>query len=87
MVAYIHSQLPIETNDIKSELMNSLPKYMIPNRYIYVKEFPLTPNGKLDRKALIEINGEYVVKREYVAPGNEIETKLTSIWEEVLGVN
>ncbi|GGX33165.1 MupA/Atu3671 family FMN-dependent luciferase-like monooxygenase [Aquimarina muelleri] len=87
LTAYIISEDHESTNILRGYLLEYLPKYMIPNRYIYVKEFPLTPNGKLDRKALIEINGEYVVKREYVAPGNEIETKLTSIWEEVLGVN
>lgn len=86
LTAYIISEDHESTNVLRAYLLEYLPKYMIPNRYVYVKEFPLTPNGKLDRKALIEINGEGAAKREYVAPNNEIETKLTSIWEEVLGV-
>lgn len=45
----------IEKNEMLTKLKNKLPAYMIPSKVIMVEEFPLTKNGKIDRKALVEI--------------------------------
>ena len=47
----------------------------------------MTPNGKVDRKALPEPEGDINTGREYQAPTNEVEEKLVEIWKEVLGVD
>ena len=87
LVAYIHSELPIETNDIKSELMNSLPKYMIPTVYIPIETFPLTRTGKIDRKQLPLLTLSDIKTDVYAAPENKIEEKLVEIWAEILNCN
>jgi acyl carrier protein len=58
----------------------------VPSFYVEIESFPLTPNGKIDRKALPSVTGEDIIKKEYVAPRNETEEKLVAIWQEVLGV-
>ena len=64
---------------------------MVPSHFISLVQMPLTPNGKLNRKALPEPESsmaffEYAAASEYAAPRNEIEEKLVLIWREILGV-
>ncbi|WP_281322334.1 non-ribosomal peptide synthetase [Flavobacterium aestivum] len=73
----------IENNSLRRYLTGCLPEYMIPTYLIGIEKFPLTPNGKIDKRALPNPSEEMV--REYVAPTNETERILISIWEEVLG--
>src|SRR5262249_44745681 len=69
------------------EHLRKLPDYMVPSALVGMREFPLTPNGKVDRKALPAPQpADYQREREYVAPRDKIEKKLVAIWEEVLGV-
>jgi acyl carrier protein len=58
---------------------------MVPERFILVKNIPLTSNGKVDRKALahMEITGTGTGK-DYVSPGDEVEYQIARVWEEVL---
>jgi amino acid adenylation domain-containing protein len=63
-------------------LTPSLPEYMIPTCFISLKEFPLTPTGKIDLKALPE--PETPTKKRYYPPTNQVEQKLLKIWQEVL---
>ena len=68
-------------------LMDKLPEYMVPTAFVLVDVFPLSPNGKVDRKALPvpKVTGiESDVP--YVAPRNQTENVLTRIWAEVLGI-
>uniref|UniRef100_UPI00035C5B70 phosphopantetheine-binding protein n=1 Tax=Flavobacterium sp. WG21 TaxID=1229487 RepID=UPI00035C5B70 len=60
------------------------PEYMLPSFYVFLDKFPLTPNGKIDKKALPSVSTEDVIQQEYVAPTNEIEKKLVGIWEDIL---
>ncbi|HVJ45352.1 MAG TPA: methyltransferase, partial [Luteolibacter sp.] len=72
---------------IRSHLASRLPDYMIPATFTLLEVIPLTPNGKIDRKALPAPSeaGTTDAKREIVEPRNEAETKLRDIWKQVLG--
>ncbi|CAL2090355.1 hypothetical protein T190607A02C_400001 [Tenacibaculum sp. 190524A02b] len=59
---------------------------MVPTLWIALEEMPLTVNGKLDRKALPEPDGTMLSTRTYIAPRNEIEEQLVTIWQKLLGV-
>ncbi|MCY9752700.1 amino acid adenylation domain-containing protein [Paenibacillus alvei] len=76
----------LAVNDLRSALAQELPGYMIPSYFVELERLPLTPNGKIDRKALPAPEGEAGSGTEYVAPRNELETKLAAIWQEVLGL-
>jgi len=71
----------------KDGLKNSLPDYMVPDNFIVVPAMPLTPNGKVDKKALAK-HGESLMPEadEYVAPRTDIEKLVADIWLEYLGV-
>lgn len=70
---------------IKSRLEASLPAHMVPLYFVLLARMPLTPNGKLDRKALpsIDINK---FKKAYKNPETPLEKQLAKIWQDVLGL-
>jgi amino acid adenylation domain-containing protein len=73
--------------DLRVHLHEQLPDYMVPSALVALREFPLTANGKVDRKALPAPQAsDYQGEREYVAPREGVEKKLVAVWEEVLGV-
>src|SRR5262245_22919778 len=59
---------------------------MVPAAYVHLESLPLTANGKVDRRALPEPEGEAYVRRGYEPPEGEIETALARIWGELLKV-
>ncbi len=74
--------------DVRSALRARLPEHMVPAAFALLEEFPLTPSGKVDRKALpapesLRHDGE---EREHVPPRTPTEEVLAGIWREVLGV-
>lgn len=75
------------SHEFRDFLRARLPDYMVPMLFATVGEFPLTPNGKVDRRALAAL-GQIQTERTaaYVAPATEVETALAAIWSEVLGV-
>ncbi|HKX85593.1 MAG TPA: amino acid adenylation domain-containing protein, partial [Flavobacterium sp.] len=87
LVAYYIAGSEIEKTEIRGYLQSKLPEYMVPSFYVALEHMPLTPNGKVDRKALPGISGEDIIRKEYVAPRNENEEKITEIWQEVLGID
>ena len=86
IVTYLVSEHPVDKQELRLSLGQELPEYMLPSYYVFLDEMPLTPNGKIDKKALPPISSDDVIKREYVAPTNEIEETLAQLWEEVLGL-
>jgi amino acid adenylation domain-containing protein len=77
----------INESDLRSHLSAQLPDYMVPAIFIVLDAFPLTPNGKVDRKALPAPELKAKPKAcELIAPRNEREKLLAEIWEEVLGL-
>jgi amino acid adenylation domain-containing protein len=73
---------------LREVLRQKLPDYMIPSRCIFLKKIPLTPNGKVDRKALPQPDGQRVdLEMAYLAPKTEIEHEIANILQTVLHVN
>jgi amino acid adenylation domain-containing protein len=67
-------------------LKERLPEYMVPADFVFLDAMPLTPNGKVDRRALPRPEARPAESREdFVAPRNEFETIMTRQWEQVLG--
>uniref|UniRef100_UPI001651ABD6 non-ribosomal peptide synthetase n=1 Tax=Streptomyces sp. or43 TaxID=2478957 RepID=UPI001651ABD6 len=64
-----------------------LPAFMIPPTFVELAALPLSPNGKLDRTALPEPDGERPDLEEFVAPSGDAEEALARLWIEVLGVD
>ncbi len=69
-------------SDLRAFLETRLPDYMIPAYFVWLDKMPLTATGKLDRKALP--NPEFKGGDHYIAPRDEIETKMVEIWSEIL---
>ncbi|MCK5685202.1 hypothetical protein KAJ27_13820, partial [bacterium] len=84
-----HIEPPINTLNrkrVKDYLAKHIPSYMIPSRYSFVNEIPLTVNGKIDKKALLETLPKGDVKTEFVEPETEMEKTLSGIWSEILEI-
>jgi hypothetical protein len=73
-------------NQLYAHLMARLPGYMVPSAYVRLDSLPLTPSGKLDRRALEKPVGNAYPVSAYEAPQGEVETALALIWAEVLKV-
>jgi len=75
----------IDASALRSALEGSLPSYMVPAYFVPIDKIPLTPNGKIDRKALPDPRDMELEKEaDYAAPRNETEDKLAAIWSDVL---
>ena len=87
LCAYITGEKALNTSELRQKLAKELPDYMIPSYFIQLEKMPLTPNGKIDKKALPEPEGKINTGVEYEAPRNELEEKLVKIWSEVLKID
>jgi len=85
LIAYLilraGEQLPCISEALKQHLQNHVPQYMLPSAYVVLDAFPLTPNGKLDQRALPQPESQ---ARIYVAPDTRGERLLAQIWQRVL---
>jgi tyrocidine synthetase-3 len=84
LAAYVVSHEEMEGTVLKETLSKGLPDYMVPSYFMQLAKIPLTPNGKVDRKALPEPG--IGVGEDYVGPRNEVEKRLAAIWSGVLGI-
>ncbi|MDO3643710.1 non-ribosomal peptide synthetase [Mucilaginibacter sp. L3T2-6] len=74
-------------DELRQMLSAALPDYMVPNDIIYISSIPVTPNGKIDRKALPDpANENPELRKTYVGPVSETEKQLTEIWQEVMRI-
>ena len=87
MCAYYVSEGDLSVEDLREFLSKNLPDYMIPSYFIRLDWMPLTPNGKVDRKALPEPGREIETGEDYIAPSTPREEKITAVWQKVLGVD
>ncbi|KNY24966.1 non-ribosomal peptide synthetase [Pseudobacteroides cellulosolvens] len=85
LVGYYISQGNIPVSKLMNYLAMELPDYMVPGIYVHMDKFPMTPNGKVDRKALPEPDASRPeLETQFVAAGTETEKVLSDIWREVL---
>ncbi|NIM16730.1 MAG: amino acid adenylation domain-containing protein, partial [Candidatus Aminicenantes bacterium] len=80
----LFDETPGIPGELNAYLSQTLPDYMIPSHFIPIQKIPLTPNGKLDRRALPLPEAQSPLSGKYVPPANEIEKQLAAIWAEVL---
>jgi acyl carrier protein len=84
LVAYLQSSTEIIANDLREQLYALLPQYMVPAAFIVLNEMPLTPNGKVNRKALPA--PDWGAEQQFVAPDTPTEKLLAEIWQNVLRI-
>ncbi len=83
LVAYF-TGVEIDKNVLRAKLSTSLPDYMIPSAFVRIEAFPVTANGKIDKRALPD--PDLTNQEVYVAPQNDEQQLLVSIWSEVLQI-
>ncbi|MCM3338071.1 amino acid adenylation domain-containing protein [Paenibacillus sp. MER TA 81-3] len=77
--------MAVLASELRQYVKERLPDYMVPASFMILDAFPLTPNGKVDRKALPE--PDLTLESEiYVAPRSETEQQFAQIWSDVLGI-
>ena len=88
LIAYLApKQAPPGVDELRGFLKQRLPDYMLPAAFVFLNAFPLTFSGKVDRRALPAPAEERQTEKSYIAPQNEVEKIITSIWQEILKVN
>ncbi|MCS3473144.1 amino acid adenylation domain-containing protein, partial [Pseudomonas sp. JUb42] len=91
LVAYVVPAEPAEianaaiVETLREALRTQLPDYMLPRHYVLLEQLPLSPNGKLDRKAL-PAPDMTLGQSAYVEPTNELQRQVAMIWAQVLKV-
>ncbi|MEJ8545006.1 amino acid adenylation domain-containing protein [Brevibacillus borstelensis] len=86
LCAYYVPEGDVTPAQLREYAAKELPAYMIPSYFVALEKMPLTPNDKIDRKALPEPEREQSTGREYEPPRDEREQLLAAIWQEVLGL-
>ncbi|MCF5284189.1 AMP-binding protein, partial [Pseudomonas syringae] len=89
LVAYFIEQGPRSALDIarlRADLLDRLPGYMVPSAFVRLDAWPLTANGKVDRRALPVPDRDAMPGREYEPPQGELEMALADIWSDLLQV-
>ncbi|MGZ5134513.1 MAG: non-ribosomal peptide synthetase, partial [Flavitalea sp.] len=86
LIGYVVTKETLDKQSIIGYLKGQLPEYMIPAVWMQLQEMPLTPNGKIDRKALPDPDVTELLGSEYIAPGNEVEETLCVIWQDLLQI-
>ncbi|SEP81364.1 non-ribosomal peptide synthase domain TIGR01720/amino acid adenylation domain-containing protein [Pseudomonas sp. NFACC02] len=82
LVGYLVAE-PFDEEQLRTQLKQRLPDYMVPAHLVTLDAFPLSANGKLDRKALPE---PQVQQRAFEAPLDGVERELAELWQDLLGV-
>lgn len=84
LIAYFTAQKQLNLADLKAFLQRKLPDYFMPNFFVQIDSFKLTANGKIDKKALKQIKIDTTTT--YEAPTTEVQKKLVSAFEKILGI-
>ena len=74
------------TERLRNALASRLPAHMVPGHLHLIEAIPLTPNGKLDRKALMAL-GDSPTQQHYQAPQTDLQWEVATVWQEVLEVD
>ena len=86
LVAYLVTRTDLRPQDLRAALGRILPDYMVPAAYVTLPALPLTPSGKLDRRALPAPAVPTGDPDAFVAPRTEVEAAIAGVWAEVLGL-
>jgi acyl-coenzyme A synthetase/AMP-(fatty) acid ligase/acyl carrier protein len=84
LVAYVVAN--VDSEELRTMLRATLPAYMVPAHFVRLSRMPLTPNGKLDRKALPAPERIAAAAAEFVAPTTPTERALAELWQHVLRI-
>ncbi len=76
----------VDDAELRRHLERTLPAFMVPQRWATLERMPLTPSGKVDKKALPAPEASSASADRFVAPRTETEALLAQLWQEVLGV-
>lgn len=87
LVAYVVPEGVFKKDEVRSFLLSKLPDYMVPQLFVTLDQIPLTPNSKVDRKALPHPDASELLSNTFVAPKHDTEKTLVTIWKSLLGVN
>ena len=85
LIAFVVSDTELNSTEIKSFLKERLPDYMIPSRFVQLKSWPLTLNGKVDRKKLLASKESFSTDKVFAPPTTTTEKSLVAIWNALLG--
>jgi amino acid adenylation domain-containing protein len=87
LAAYVTArQNPVPAHELRQYLGRTLPAYMVPSTVTTLEAFPLTPTGKVDRKALPAPSWECVAVADFVEPATPTERTIAELWQEVLAI-
>ncbi|KTC44251.1 non-ribosomal peptide synthetase [Pseudomonas fluorescens ABAC62] len=84
LVAYVIAEGEISVALLRDHLRLSLAEHMVPSAFVVLDTFPLTANGKLDRKALPAPGADALARRDYEAPRGPVETAIAGLWQDLL---
>ncbi|HSF41682.1 MAG TPA: amino acid adenylation domain-containing protein, partial [Thermoanaerobaculia bacterium] len=86
LVAYVvpDPASPLGAEALREALRARLPAYMVPAAFVFLEKLPVTPNRKVDRRAL-PAPGEAAVATGFAEPGSGLERAVAGVWREVLG--
>jgi amino acid adenylation domain-containing protein len=85
LVAYYTGRTGLSSTSLHQALKTTLPDYMIPSVFLRLEKFPLTPNAKLDRKALPRPEGKRpLLAQDFIAPRTATEKQLANLWCDLL---
>ena len=88
LVAYGVSEQPPSTSELHRFLTETLPEYMLPAAFVWLPAMPLSPNGKLDRRALPEPQAERPrLDSAFDAPFSDVERQIVDVWRNVLRID
>ncbi len=87
LCGYVVAGSSFDLEGLVAHLDAALPSHMVPSRIMHLDQMPLTPNGKIDRKALPVPEGSIRAEAAYTAPRTPAEQALALVWQSVLGVD
>jgi len=87
MACVVPAGSAVSVAELRDYLKQRLPEHMVPASWVVLPELPLSPNGKVDRRAVQLASAKAVTAASaaFAAPGSEIEHKIAAVWQEVLG--
>jgi amino acid adenylation domain-containing protein len=87
LIAYVTTEGAYDKQALISYLTAQLPEYMVPKLWVLLDKFPVTTHGKIDKRALPDVDMAEQLTYNYVAPRNKTEEGLAVIWQRLLGID